>query len=476
MRLATKLALVMTLCIAAILSVQAILHVRRVLTLHNEEVHDDLVILGRALSAAVSEIYRNQGRKHALAHLRRADSRRERTQIELLDHLDAHLPADFVQKVQHSGGTHVLRVSDRYLVAYASVNTGDSRPAFLKFSRILTDERQFIRGVFWTQLGTTAVLIIVVTTLTLFLGLQLVGRRVESLINQARRVSTGDFHLNDDQHRDELGSLAQEMNQMTRSLETSQQRAREERQVRTEIMEQLRHSDRLSTIGKLASSIAHELGTPLNVVSGRASMIAGGEVKGEEALSSAQIIAQQAHQMTQIIRQLLDFSRDRGFSRQRIQIQAVLEQAVTLMEPLADKQGVSIRVQDSSPIEAAVDRGKLLQVLTNLMMNGIQAMRKGGTLSLRVDARDIQDPGDIHAVKGRYACVEIQDQGVGISPAAIRKIFQPFFTTKTEGEGTGLGLPVCHGIVREHGGWIAVDSKVDEGSRFTVFLPQEAAQ
>jgi signal transduction histidine kinase len=143
------------------------------------------------------------------------------------------------------------------------------------------------------------------------------------------------------------------------------------------------------------------------------------------------------------------------------------------MEPLADKHNVSVVAADHLPIEADVDRGKVLQVLTNLMMNGIQAMPDGGTLRIHLREEHVEQPGDIHSTAGHYVCIEIEDEGVGITPEGIERIFEPFFTTKKEGEGTGLGLPVCHGIVREHGGWIAVESSPDVGSRFSVYLPKE---
>jgi two-component system NtrC family sensor kinase len=111
-------------------------------------------------------------------------------------------------------------------------------------------------------------------------------------------------------------------------------------------------------------------------------------------------------------------------------------------------------------------------VLTNLMMNSIHAMPEGGTITLRVDREHVEDPKDRHAAEGDFVKISVEDEGVGIAQDRLEDIFKAFFTTKKEGEGTGLGLSVCHGIVREHGGWIEVQSEVGQGSQFTIFLPE----
>jgi len=148
----------------------------------------------------------------------------------------------------------------------------------------------------------------------------------------------------------------------------------------------------------------------------------------------------------------------------------------TLMEPLAESQGVRLLHAGGGRVEASVDSGKTLQVLTNLIMNGIQAMPEGGTLEVRARAEEVDRPGDIHATAGPYVRIDVTDQGVGIAAQDLEQIFEPFFTTKRSGQGTGLGLSVCHGIVREHGGWLAVVSEPGRGSCFSVYLPREGVE
>jgi signal transduction histidine kinase len=118
-----------------------------------------------------------------------------------------------------------------------------------------------------------------------------------------------------------------------------------------------------------------------------------------------------------------------------------------------------------------VDTSMIEQALTNLVVNAIQAMPTGGTISVRLGADVITPPADIEGPVAEYAYVCVEDQGVGMTSEQMTHAFEPFFTTKDVGEGTGLGLSVAYGIVRDHGGWIGVASEIGKGSRFSIYLP-----
>jgi len=458
-RLVAKLTLVLMLAVAVVLTAQAAFHVSRVLELHERETLDDLELLGSAMGAAVAEIWNLAGEAEARAYVRRADTRRARTRIRLVP--------------SAVDGLRAQTLGDRMV---ATVPLEVPGRLALQLTRGLSDRSAFVGHVVWTQVVTTGALVVVFSVLSLLLGVRLVGRRIERLADQARRVAEGELATTEDRRSDELGFLAGEMNQMAAHLDSAKAQIREERRARTGLMEQLRHSDRLSTIGRIASSIAHELGTPLNVVSGRAMMIAEAEELADEDRESARIIADQARQMTDNIRRLLDYSRGRGLQREHGDVGAIVDQALRLMEPLADAQGVSLRRAEADPVVADLDSGKVLQVLTNLIMNGIQAMPGGGELVVGVTQGPVEHPDDIHAAAGDYVRIDVQDRGVGIAEQDLAQIFEPFFTTKSSGQGTGLGLSVCHGIVREHGGWLSVKSAPGEGSCFSVYLPRGGDQ
>src|SRR5262249_4364200 len=238
----------------------------------------------------------------------------------------------------------------------------------------------------------------------------------------------------------------------------------------------LRHADRLNTVGKLASGIAHELGTPLNVVSGRARMIASGDLDGREVKESAETIVAQADRMVRIIRQLLDFARRRTAQKAPESLPELARRTVALLGPIADERGVTLEVAEGGgPLRAEVDAVQLEQALTNLVVNGIQAMPKGGTVTVSVSRERARPPADHGGTEQDWVKIEVADQGVGMAPETRAHVFEPFFTTKPVGEGTGLGLAVTYGIVQEHGGWIDVASELGAGSRFRVYLPGEAA-
>jgi signal transduction histidine kinase len=272
------------------------------------------------------------------------------------------------------------------------------------------------------------------------------------------------------QRNDEIGFLAAELNAMCDRLSRAKREAAAEAGGRIRALEQLRHAERLITVGKLAAGVAHELGTPLNIVSGRATMIVRGKITGPEVVDYARSIADQAERMTRIIRQLLDFSRRRETRRSAVDLVSKTRACVELLQPMADKSGVQLGVDNAEAVQVLADPGQLDQVLTNLVVNAIQASPAGSHVTVRV--RDNQDPaGEAH---GRFACVEVIDRGRGMSEEERQRAFEPFFTTKDVGQGAGLGLSVVFGIVEEHGGFVRVDTELGQGSRFSVYLPAGA--
>ena len=290
---------------------------------------------------------------------------------------------------------------------------------------------------------------------------------------KARRIGAGDLSQPLElKQRDEVGELATEINQMCERLAAAQARVEEETNERIAASEQLRHADRLTTVGKLASGVAHELGTPLNVVSGRAKMITRGQVAGAELVESAQAIVDQADRMTNIIKQLLGFARRRQPQRKKESLRGVAERTLALLHPMAQKSAVVFKTNHGEPEPfAEVDVALIEQALTNLVVNAIQAMPKGGLLTVHSCEEFISPPAGVPATAGGYACLHVEDTGGGMTSEELRHAFEPFFTTKEVGSGTGLGLSVAHGIVRDHGGWIAATSAVDKGSRFSMYVP-----
>lgn len=245
------------------------------------------------------------------------------------------------------------------------------------------------------------------------------------------------------------------------ALVVDARRVQEERKV---LREQLRHADRLATIGQLAAGIAHELNEPLTSILGRAQLTLRNTVLPEEARRDSEKIATAALRARDIISKLRLFARHAPPEMKRVDLNAIVRDGLDLVESRCAKAGIALIKELEPDLPPTVaDPGQLYQVLINLAVNAMQATPDGGRITVRTKRWE-------DAVG-----FSVQDTGIGMSEETMRHIFTPFFTTKELDEGTGLGLAVVHGIVTSHGGSVTVESEEGEGSCFVVKLPLEAA-
>ena len=266
------------------------------------------------------------------------------------------------------------------------------------------------------------------------------------------------------------------MNGMSERLAHAHESLEEETRGRVAAIDRLRHADRLRTVGRLASGIAHEVGTPLNVIEMRASLIAGGEARGEDALSSARAIAGAADHITKVVQKLLLFARRQGPEAARIDVGSLLVQATSLVEGLATKRGVVLAIEGYRALAIEADATLLQHAIMNLLVNAVQASERGSRVVVRASLRLVSPPQEHGGPRGHYVAIEVEDTGAGIAADDLPQLFEPFFTTKTAGEGTGLGLPIASGIVRDHRGWLDVDSALGRGTTVTLYLPESAPE
>jgi signal transduction histidine kinase len=228
--------------------------------------------------------------------------------------------------------------------------------------------------------------------------------------------------------------------------------------------DQLRHADRLATIGQLAAGVAHELNEPLSNILGFAQLAAKHEGITSEVLEDLDKIVSASLYSREVIKKLMLFSRQTPPVKTIIDLNAVLEESLALLEGRCIKLGIEITrslESDLPPITA--DAGQINQVIVNLIVNAIHAMPDGGKLGIRTAGTE----GDV--------VLGVMDTGTGMKAEVLEKIFLPFYTTKDVNEGTGLGLAVVNGIVTSHGGFIRVDSTPGKGSTFEVHLPLSGA-
>ncbi len=244
----------------------------------------------------------------------------------------------------------------------------------------------------------------------------------------------------------------------------------EEEKRRLAERDELYDANRRATVGELAAAMAHELGTPLAVVQARAQMIAAGEVAPSELRGEAEVILEQTRRITQMVRDLLELARPRAPTTLPVDLAGLARHAVALLVPVARERNAKIVLVGEPPrIMVRGEASKLLQILTNLAMNAIHAMPRGGLVRLAVTRRRARPPDN--SPEADYHCVDVSDDGEGISDLNRPRVFESFFTTHRAGEGTGLGLPVSYRLARDHDGWIGVESTVGVGSCFTLYLP-----
>jgi two-component system NtrC family sensor kinase len=465
-----------------VLLVASYFRVQREVALFQNDMRHDHRVVGRTLARAVAEVWRLKGKRVALEVVAHANSAHGSVTVRWV-HPDAPRGTPAAPRVSQpalaslrEGRTTDLIVDegDGLFCTYVPIHNTDAEYGAIEISEPLSHQRRYVRTTITQTAVTTGVVALVAVALAFLVGSWIVGRPVRALELKARRVGDGDLSMPLDLKRsDELGGLARELNAMCDRLAEAREHVQAETAARIATLEQLRHADRLSTVGKLSAGIAHELGTPLNVVQGRADMIQTGEVTGEEALDSARIIKEQAQRMSRIVRQLMQFARLRKPERAATDLREVARETIALLRPMADKRQVSVTLAPAAASTvAAVDPAQLQQSLTNLVMNAVQASPPGGVVQVDVGRRRGVAPADLGGTKGDYAFVSVVDRGPGMAPEVTSRVFEPFFTTKGIGEGTGLGLAVSFGIIREHGGWISVESKPGQGSIFTIHLPE----
>ena len=271
---------------------------------------------------------------------------------------------------------------------------------------------------------------------------------------------------------DEIGSLAARFNAMTNYLRQARAEEARANAARLGLETRLRHSEKLATMGQMAAEIAHEVGTPLNVIGGRARSIARRTHDAAEMQKNAEIITVQVERITKIIRQVLDFSRKQRPTVTRVDLGRVVSEALEFVGELIKRQRITVALHAPENLPSIPgDPDEIQQVCLNLVTNAVHAMPSGGRLSVTLAEVIRRKEGLALAAPAPYLLMEVGDTGVGIPPGDRERIFEAFFTTKDTGEGTGLGLAVAKGIVKDHDGWIEVDDRVEGGAVFRVFLP-----
>lgn len=229
------------------------------------------------------------------------------------------------------------------------------------------------------------------------------------------------------------------------------------------VEEQIAQADKLASIGQLSAGIAHEINNPLGVILGYTQLLIRNEKANSEKIDDLKTIEKHVRNCKSIVEDLLNFARSSKPNEDVIRVDEAIEDVLNFIQQHAGLDNISVKKKyDSAVPEMRLDEKKIKQVFMNLIMNAKHAIGKEGTLAISTGYRP--DEGNV--------VIKISDTGHGIEKKDLARIFDPFFTTKPTGEGTGLGLSVSYGIIKNHGGDIVVDSKIGKGSTFTIVLPR----
>ena len=326
------------------------------------------------------------------------------------------------------------------------------RKITVDMERMLVQEREYVNRLVRESRVYHLLALVGIVLLSFFVLLFLifnVNRPLKSLEDAIRKISEGDYkNIPSISKGDEFESLVTSLNHMLDELKRRS--------------EQLVQSEKMASLGTLTSGVAHELNNPLNNISTSIQILLEELEEGDLAYQRELLTETegQIQRARDIVKALLEFSRERTFTMGRVRFRNLVDDTLKLIKGELPAN-VDLRVDVPEDIEGDMDARRIQQVLINLILNGIQAMPDGGVLNISACVNK--------DIKG--FCFEVQDTGQGIPKEQLSKIFDPFFTTKDVGKGSGLGLSVSLGIIEQHGGRIQVESEEGNGTTFTVSLP-----
>ena len=476
MRLAAKLVLLYLVGLSAIVAVFTVLTLQSDRRLWREQHARRSIELTAAIGPAIAECLRRGDIADAHRLLQRASFGLQQTKLTLVQTTGNIHDADpMFRRVR----TVFTQSDDRQprIISTVPVRVDDGTCGLLRIESVPRDANAFSSAMRRSAIALSSVTVLSAAVIAVG-GLIWVGRPLAGLIEKVNRIAEGNFADDDNdavRTGDELGRLSAAIDNMRRSLAEQRDRIDSETHRRIRTVEQLRHADRLRTVGRLAAGIAHEVGTPLAVVSGRADLIARGGLNDNDIRDSATSIKEESDRIADTIRGLLDFARggteiqttprvgepvsnDMTSTLDGCGVAETIDSAVSLIQPIANNAGCQIvREHPDQAIVAAIESTVLRQCLTNLMDNAIDA-----------DARQIHVAH--HAIQDEVEII-VRDDGNGMDASTMEHAFDPFFTTKDVGRGTGLGLSIVYGIINDAGGRIDVESHSESGTKFSIRLP-----
>ena len=446
--------------------------------LHNAT-EREILTLGRALATSLGNALRDRQRADIDETLRALESLEPKIFVHVHD-VDAH-------EIAHSKGEAIDDTIELYArraatsasetvelgaarIVYAAPLTSDGGVVIgaIVVARVIDDLRADLGRTRWRLIAVVVAFVAVTMIGGILLGTAYVTRPLATLLDGMAHVRDGDFKSRVPlARRDEIGALVDEFNAMVAALGQARQRIEQETEARLRLERGLQGIDKMITIGQLSAGLAHEIGSPLQVLSGRAAALLARSAD-PETRRQAEILIEQTARITRIVDQLLSFGRRRPAVIAACDVAKPVTTVLELLDGEARRRGVTLETQiDSAPHVIDADEDQLQQIVLNLVRNALAATPSGGRITVRVETAAGSD-GAPPAVR-----LVVRDTGPGIPPEMQAQLFEPFFTTRASEGGTGLGLAVVRTIVAEHGGTITATS--ERGAEFIVSFPPRPA-
>lgn len=363
-------------------------------------------------------------------------------------------------------------VNDWYIASYEPIKNIDGRIIGILYVGMLEKPYIDLRNNVMIKFTGMAILCVVFLLAILFFITSTIIHPIQGVVFATNKIAQGDLdHKVEINFRDEIGQLAQSFNQMTENLKkaneklikwgkTLEKRVEERTKELREMQDYLIQSEKLASLGKMSAGVAHEINNPLTSILINTHLMLEKVEKNHAFHEYLSLIADETTRCTNIVKGLLEFSRQSLPQKAYTDINEIINRTLQLLENQTSFQNISItkKLNQNLP-QIRVDKDKVEQVFWNLMINASEAMPGGGTLN--INSQFSKDK--------KYIEIEFIDTGKGIHKININKLFDPFFTTKSS--GTGLGLAVSYGIIEQHQGKIEVKSELGQGSVFTISLP-----
>lgn len=433
----------------------------------------EIRIIGRSLETSIG---------NALRDRQNGDVDETLATLEQLEPtVDIHVHGVDGGPIAHSAGAANDRQVEQ-LVARAQtqrrelVELDDARSRFV-FAAPITDDNGALLGAMalvrptsdleadlgrtrWRLIAVVVAFVAVTMVAGLVLGTLYVSRPVASMLGGIRDVRRDNFRAPVQVRRhDEIGDVIDEFNAMVAAIAAARGRADAETEARLRLERGLQGADKMITIGQLSAGLAHEIGSPLQVLIGRASTLA--DHGDPEVRRQGTILLAQSERIARIVEQLLSFGRRKAATITTCNLVEPVRHVIELLAGEARRRGIVLQVEhDDGDHRIEADSDQLQQVVLNLVNNALAATRTGGTITVRV------------TTTGDHVQLAVKDTGTGIPADVQPRLFEPFFTTRAHAGGTGLGLAVVRAITDEHGGSIEVTSVAGEGAEFRASFPR----